>query len=644
MKYIRAVFAMTTFALLSACGGGGGSPGNTSGGAALFTTAAEKITIAPSEVQTYTIGGGVGGYKATSSSGAASASVNGKTLTITGGGGGVTTITVTDASGAKVSIEATVGTGIDLYTTAPSVVSVRVGGTSAVYSIGGGSQIYKVSTSDTRIATVGQTNSREFVITGQTGGKAVVTVKDSLGKEVKIDVVVGTVDNLYSTAANDVTVEVGGANSYKVGGGTTIYFADSSNTAVAEAKITGNDLVITGKSTGKATVVVRDSTTGNLKIEVTVGTGVPTKLYTTALPNIVIAPATTPATAPKFTIGGGRAPYRVSSSNVSVLIASVSGTTLTLNGLIKGNAEAIVTDDAGDIVKITVVVGTGVNVNLFTTAPANVIILAGSSAGYSIGGGSAPYTITSSNVAVASVTPDTSVMPTNETSFKIKGEVSGSAQVVVRDSLGVTVPITVNVTSASATPIAILPGDSTGSVGDTLTFSITGGTSPYTVSNNNPSIATVVSSANSFTAKLQSVGATEVTVIDAQNNSIKVKVTALASSALLRISPAIITVSEDSTNDIPLVIFGGTGPYKAFTSDLVLSSVPVTSITQVAGGTTFNVGLGSKTDRCMTSSPTGIVTLGGVYAITLTVVDSNGASATTTMNIKDNSKGGANCS
>jgi hypothetical protein len=246
--------------------------------------------------------------------------------------------------------------------------------------------------------------------------------------------------------------------------------------------------------------------------------------------------------------------------------------------------------------------------------------------------------VTSSNVAVASVT-------SSDSSFSVKGETSGSAQIVIRDSLGATVPIAVTVTSASATPIAILPGDSTGSVGDTLTFSITGGTSPYTVSNNNPSIATVLTpDAKSFTAKLQSVGVTEVTVIDAQNNSIKVKVTALASSALLRISPAIITVSEDSTNDIPLVIFGGTGPYKAFTSDLVLSSVPAGNIAQVAGGTTFNVGLGSKTDRCMTSSPTGIVTLGGVYAITLTVVDSNGASATTTMNIKDNSKGGANCS
>lgn len=640
MKYIRAVLAITIFALLSACGGGGGSPGNTSGGAALFTTAAEKITIAPSEVQTYNIGGGVGGYKATSSSGAASVSVNGKILTITGGGGGTATITVTDASGAKVSIEATVGTGIDLYTTAPSVISVSVGGTSSVYRIGGGSQLYFVSTSDHRIATVGQTNSREFVITGQTGGKAVVTVKDSLGKEVKLDVVVGTIDSLFSTAASDITVEVGGANSYKVGGGTTIYLVDSSNPTVADAKITGNDLVITGKTTGKATVVVRDSTTGNLKIEVTVGTGVPPKLYTTALPNIVVAPGTEPT----FTIGGGRAPYLVSSSNVTVVKPTVNGTTLAIKGLIKGSAEVVVTDTAGDTVKITVVVGTGTNVNLFTTAPTNVVILAGSSAGYSIGGGTAPYTITSSNVGVASVTPDTSVMPTNETSFKIKGEVSGSAQVVVRDSLGITVPIAVTVTSASAVAIAVLPGNSTGAVGDTLTFNISGGTAPYTVSNNNPSIATVVASGTSFTAKLLNVGSTKVTVIDAQNKSIEITITSDAANSLLRISPASITVGEDATGDVPLVIYGGTGPYKAFTSDLVMSSVPAGSIAQVAGGTTFNVGLGSKGDRCMTAGVGQIITsAGGVYAITLTIVDANGASATSTLSIKDNSKGGVNC-
>ncbi|WP_212685608.1 beta strand repeat-containing protein [Undibacterium baiyunense] len=617
--------------LLSACGGGGGSAGNTSG-VALFTSAAEKITISPGEVQTYNIGGGIPAYIATSSSSAVSVQVSGKTLRITGGNGGSAVVAITDAAGAKVLIEATVGSGIDLYTSAPSTVSVGVGGTSAVYRIGGGSQVYLVTTSDTRIASVGQTTSREFVITGQSGGKAVVTVKDTLGKEVKIDVVVGTVDQLFSTAAKDVTIEVGGANTYKVGGGSTIYAADSSNIAVATAKITGNDLVITGVSTGKATVVVRDSTNGSLEINVTVGTGTPTPLFTTASPSLVVAPSTSPS----FTIGGGRAPYRVSSSNASIVTATVSGTNLTLNGVAKGSGQVIVTDSAGTTVTINVTVGTGTIVALFTTAPGTVTIVSPASATYSIGGGSAPYTVTSSNVAVASVT-------STESGFTVKGESSGNSQILIRDSLGASVTVNVTVTAAAAVPVAVLPGDSTGAVGDTLTFNMSGGSSPYTVSNNNPSIATVTQTGNSFTAKLLNVGSTKVTVFDSLGKTVEVTITASAATSQLRISPATITVGEDSTNDVSLTIYGGTGPYRAFTSDLVLSSVPAAAIAQSANGTAFVVGLGSKGNRCMTSGAGGIVTLGGTYAITLTVLDSNGASATSTMNIKDNSKGGVDC-
>ena len=55
---------------------------------------------------------------------------------------------------------------------------------------------------------------------------------------------------------------------------------------------------------------------------------------------------------------------------------------------------------------------------------------------------------------------------------------------------------------AAQTPVDVLPGDSTGAVGDTLSFNISGGTSPFTILNNNPSIATVTQNGGSFTAKL----------------------------------------------------------------------------------------------------------------------------------------------
>ena len=618
-KFIRAVSAMLLFAFLSACGGGGGSAGNTSG-AALFTTAASDIVIAPGETHTYTIGGGVPNYVATSNSSILSVSVSGKILTIRAVGAGTASIVVNDASGAKVIINAkvgtgldffttapsevslgvgqssptyqmgggsliyqvasgnqaivsvvqigsqfvltgvsagkttvtatdsfggkkditvTVGSGIDLYVTAPSAVTVGIGQSSAEYNVGGGSQIYSISSSDRNIATVGLTTANKFIITGGViGGKAVVSVKDSLGKEVKIDVVVGTVDAIFSTAPSDLNFAIGTAVTYKVGGGTTIYNVGSSNPGVATASIRGNDLTITAIAAGTATVVVRDTTTGSLTIKVTVGSGVVVPLFSTAPSDVIIAPVATP----HYTIGGGRAPYFVSSTNVGVVTASVNATDLTLTSIAVGAAKVLVTDSAGAQLTINVTVGTGSNLALFTTAPSTVSLVPASSATYTVGGGTGPYTITSSNPSVATV-PNTSVA----SSFAVTAGSAGSANIQIVDAAGGKLTFAVTVSTVAVTPVSILPGDTTGAAGDTLNFVINGGTAPYTVSNANPSIATVspasvATSGGVVTAQLLNQGTTILTVIDAQGVSTKVTIT--SSGALISIANFTISINN----------------------------------------------------------------------------------------------------
>jgi hypothetical protein len=707
---IRAIFVSAIIIMLSACGGGGGSAGNTSG-SALFTNAAEKITIAPGEIHKYQVGGGTSGYSASSSTSAVTVLISGNILTITGVSGGSATVTVSDSSGAKVVIEATIGTGvdfyttapdelavgvgvssqaylmgggsrvysvtssnrevvtvtqngsqffitgissgkatisatdtlggnkkinvivgssIDLYTTAPSAVTVAVGSSSAIYSIGGGSQIYSVSSDNSNVATVGQSGNT-FVITGKTGGRAVVVVKDTGGKEIKIDVVVGTSNTIFSTAASTISLAVNTTNTYKVGGGTTIYSVGSSNTSVATAVITGNDLIITGVSNGSATVIVRDNTTGSLSIDVTVGTATAIPLFTSAPSDIVVQPGTTPV----YLVSGGKAPYLASSSNNSVMNATISGSSLSLSGLIVGSAKILVTDALGATVTINAVVGTGAVLPLFTTAPGAVTLAIGDTASYTINGGSTPYVVSSGNPNVA-----TTVL-VGTTGFSITGAKVGNAAILVTDSKGATVTVNASITATASTPIDILPGDATGSVGDTLTFKVSGGSPSFNITNNNSSIATVtptsVDVGGTFTAKLLNVGSTEVTVVDAQGQFKKIKITANAASSLLRLSPSVLNIGEDSTNTISLSIYGGTAPYRAFTSDLVMSSVSVT-------GTTLDVALGSQGTRCVRPvDSSGTFQIGGTYTVNITVVDSLGASATSSMIIKDNSKGGAGC-
>ena len=182
-----------------------------------------------------------------------------------------------------------------------------------------------------------------------------------------------------------------------MGGGTTVYTVGSSDESVAKATIVGNDLTILGVAAGKAVVIVRDSTDGSLSINVTVGAVTVTPLYTTSGADIVLMPNTTPS----FTIGGGRAPYQASSTNKNVVDPSVSGASLSVKGVAAGIAKVIVTDSLGAQVTINVTIAATVPTPLFTTAPDAVTIATGvTPPAYTIGGGTAPYTVTSSNTSV----------------------------------------------------------------------------------------------------------------------------------------------------------------------------------------------------------------------------------------------------
>ena len=612
----------------------------------LYMTAPSAVTLAPAATPTYVVGGGTAPYiVSTSNARVATVTVSGTTLTITGVAAGSAQISVFDATGASVSTLATVSVDATptLQTTAPSALTIATG-TALPYTISGGTAPYTVVSSNTVVSTATLVGSNSLNIAGTTTGSAQVVVFDAAGKSVTVSVTVVGVggSSLYTTAPLlGVTIGTTGTGSYTIGGGTPGYTASSSNASVATASVVGSGLTITGVAGGTATVSVHDGAGATVSIAVTVGSA--NALFSTAPNTLTIALAA----APTYTISGGSAPYSASSSNVSVATASVTGTTLTIGAVAAGTATVTVLDATGKSVTSNVTVSASAPTPLFTTADTTAIacvsagyngcvtIATGATPSYVIGGGTAPYVAVSSNVVVASAN-------IVGTALTIQGLAAGVTTVQITDSLGAKNTISVTVTPLATTPLSVLPSSVTANVGDVLNFSVSGGTPGYSVTVNNTSIATVstgsvAASGGTFTATLRNVGTTTVAIVDASGQTTTLTLTVAAPSTLLRLSPSAMMVGEDYLGTIPLSIYGGTGPYLAYTSDLVLSGVSVS-------GSTLNVGLGSKGTRCVNTVDSTLVYIpSGTYDITITVVDTLGASAINTLTIKDNGKGGAGC-
>lgn len=608
----------------------------------LYTTAPSAVSVNVGATASYAIGGGKPGYTVSSSNNAVvQVAKNGNDFLITGVAAGSAQVAIVDSTGAALSVGVTVGSGgaaADLFSTAPGNVVVGVGAT-ASYLIGGGKPAYAVASSNAAVATVA-TNGSAFIISGVSAGTAQVLVSDAQGASLAIGVTVGSAGvpatpvTFFTTAPTAATVAPGATASYAVDGGTAPYAVSSSNAAVASVSISGKNYVITGVSAGTAVISAFDAAGAAVSSTITVGAGgSSTALYSTAPAAVTIAAADTAT----FTAGGGSAPYSVSTANAGVAKIALTGNTFTITAIAPGATQVHVFDASGTSLTIAVTVPAPPGTALFTTAPGAVIVGIGASPSYSVGGGTGSYSVSSSNAAVASASLAGSTVTINAVS-------AGSATVVVSDSAGTAVPISVTVTQATPVSIVVSPGAATGNVGDTLTFQVSGGTPGYTIVINNTSVATVApasvgSGGGSFVVTLRNVGSTSATITDAAGQVTSLPITANQTSTILRLSPSALVIGENVAGPIALNIFGGTGPYRAFTSDETKSTV------SVSGSVVTVNGVGTNNTRCITPiTADGTYVPFGTYDVTITTIDNLGASATSVITIQDNGQGaGVGC-
>lgn len=589
------------------------------------------------------IAGGSGRFVVSSDNpSVATATANGVVVVVTGGkltGNAVITIRDQSDTSKVVNLPVTVfedsNPSVPAITTTPQTLTLAFGAAADVL-LNGGSGSFDVATSNNQIATAVLKGNVLSVTAGSISGTARITIRDQADSS-RLATVTVTVSNGaglgLAASPKSLSLPFSTAADVLLSGGSGKYDIAVANSGVATAKLTGNTLQITAGSTaGTTTVTVRDqadlSKTVVISVTVSGGGGGGAGTLTAAPSTLTIQSGA----AGDVLLGGGSGKYDIAVANTAVATATLTGNAIRITA----GATAGTTRDQADqskAVVINITVSSGV-VGALTAAPSSLAIQSGAAADVLLSGGSGKYDFATSNSAVA-----TALLNGNKLTVTA-GITIGTASITVRDQTDaarvVVIPVTVTSGPAPVKPMTAAPSSATGSVQETLQFLLQGGTAPYSVVVSNPSVASVTLPvvANLLNVSLLQAGQATLVVTDANGQTLNIEVTATqAQQASLRFAPSAFEIGEDSLQPVTLTVFGGTPPYRAVTSDLTLSGVQVNS-------NEYTVGLGSSGSRCINPvDSSGKYIPSGSYPVTLTVIDSGGAFATSVMTIRDNGSG-----
>jgi hypothetical protein len=346
--------------------------------------------------------------------------------------------------------------------------------------------------------------------------------------------------------------------------------------------VAGSGVTLGGVKPGVTKVTLRDAKGVFKDLNVTVKAA--RDFFTTAPSNLTLAIGN--SNAQTYQLGGGVPPYSVVSTSPNTVVASfaptAAGGDVTITGLATGNGSIIMRDSLGSSFATAVTVAPATTVALFTTAPSAITISAKSNTSYSIGGGTAPYTVTSSNESAATVVQTGS-------GFTIHGVAPGAANVVIRDNVGNTVTIAVTV---SNTQLQLNPAKANTFIGITNYAYIIGGVGPYTALSGFPSVATVSIGTLSTTTGVftpdsngnvlkmianQAVDPDQIVVTDSVGNSANFALTATAGTLQESLTPGSLVISACYSGDITLLLYGSSGNVNVFSSDSTVFTAAVTS-------------------------------------------------------------------
>lgn len=420
---------------------------------------------------------------------------------------------------------------------------------------------------------------------------------------------------LKVVGATNITLVPTEMGRIEITGGTRPYTAVSSNTSVALASVSDNLLsvaAIRGDLT-PVTVSVTDTQNAKATLSITV-TNSPMQGGFTLSERVV---SVLPGASKTISISGGTGPYSAASISPLVAGVSVNGNGLTITGLSEGvNASVKVFDSKGAtqtaLVTVSAPMPSATGLALFSNMPSNLSLRPRNSVTYTLGGGSPPYNVTSSNSAVLSG-------QIRGAALILQPGIAGNATLTVTDSLSQPLSQRVYVMTTLA-PLTLGTSALTVSVGSAAYVGIAGGMQPYSATSSATTLvgSGLVVSGEQLIVTGQYVGGPGVvTIRDAEGATAKLDVTTIALLSNLSVSPSEITIAESVGAAFPIRVLLGKPPFLVFTSH------PGLLRPTASGDTVFVV---SPNVPCVSENT----------VVVITVIDASGAAATTAVNIQDN--------
>ncbi len=501
-----------------------------SGSLSLSQTSLSLSQGQTSNVAIYNNGNSYGNYYISNNSNisVASASISGSSVLVSALAAGNTTISVCQNSNSQcVSLYVTVSLGSCGYygcgTLSLSQTSLNLGqGQSSDVIISGGGSYY-ISSNSNSSAVSASISGSTLLLTGIYTGGSTITVCQSSGSSVCASVYV-TVNgtgtgglSLSQTSLNLSTGQSATVSAYNYSGG-YLYISSNSNSGVALASVSGSVITLYALGSGSSTVIVcggSSSQCGSIYVTVN-GSGSSGSLYLSQT-NLSL----NQGQSSNIIISGSGSYYISTNSNLSVVSATISGSSLFLSALESGSSTVTVCQSSGysgcASVYVTVNGGSGGSavyfspgsVSLSTGQNTSVVISSSYNNGYN-----GYYISNNSNSYVVTATISGS-------SLNLYGQTAGNSSITVCQSSGGgcgTLYVTVG-TGYYSGSITLSQTSLTLTSGQTDSVNIYGSGSYYISTNSNPAIVSAAISGNVLNLyPSTSAGTSTVTVCQSSGN------------------------------------------------------------------------------------------------------------------------------